>query len=129
MPDKKIVKYAVAGVLIGFAGFITSIATMGGVFYRPDPEGKPTFTLQGFWEYIKSPFRFGSIQFQTVWAAPKNVTLPLKKRFKLWSMNWVLWTIGGALAGLLTYSVVSGINVINMGAQNDSALDTSGVQS
>lgn len=101
-------KYAAIGTVIGFIGFTISIALIGGVFIRPNEKGKKIFTLSGFFEFIKAPFRVGTPQFQSVWATQLPQTTPLKDRLKLWSMNWILWT------GLGCASVILSKYIINM---------------
>ena len=98
------------GVILGFVGFIISLAMMPGVFVRPDGAGTNKFQLGGFWDYLKAPFQRGSASFRAVWAVPKNVILPLSKRPRLWSMNWVIWTSVGALVGLILSKNIKGLS-------------------
>ena len=87
------------GPLAGFSIFLINVATLGGVFFRPDDKGKQRFTLSGFIEFLKAPFSYGTTKFETVWGLFPDISFISK--LKMLMLNWILLVGIGTLSSFI----------------------------
>jgi hypothetical protein len=92
--------FYIIGSAVGFFVFIVSTSSMEGIFFRPNSKGEKHFTLSIFKDYLKSPFKVGTHEFNIVWGNLRGMSW--RDRIKMLQLNWVAMVGTGLAFSALT---------------------------